>query len=134
MLPYKSLLVGVLLVTGCGTTIAVTKLNNSPKPLVPRAPEDVEIFVSGKPEKAFTEISLISSQQESELSSDSTPQIIQKMRIEAARQGCDALIISGQNDNTVGSTAGGTYSGSGGVYGSVTTLKGFHSSCIVYKQ
>lgn len=82
--------------------------------------------MTGKPEKPYTEISLISSQQTSDFSTDSIPQIIQKMRMEAAQQGCDALIISGQNDITEGSTSGN--------YGSVTTLKGFHGSCIVYNQ
>ena len=104
----------------------VTKLNYSPKPLESRTPESVAIFMTGKPEKPYTEISLISSQQTSEFSTHSIPQIIQKMRVEAAQQGCDALIISGQNDTTEGSTSGN--------YGSVTTLKGFHGSCIVYNQ
>jgi hypothetical protein len=126
MICYRSLLIAILLLTGCGTTMMVTKLNNSPKPLEPRAPESVAIFMTGKPEKPYTEISLISSQQASEFSADSTPQIIQKMRLEAAQQGCDALVISGQNDSTEGS--------SNGKYGAVTTLKGFHGSCIVYNQ
>ena len=103
----------------------VTKLNDSPKPLESRTPESVALFMTAKPEKPYIEISLISSQQTSDFSTDSIPQIIQKMRMEAAQQGCDALIISGQNDTTEGSMSGN--------YGSVTTLKGFHGSCIVYK-
>ena len=122
----KSLALISLLLTGCGTTMMITKLNNSPRPLEQRTPESVDIFVTGKPEKPYIEISLITSQQASEFSIDDTPQIIQKMRLEAAKQGCDALIISGQNDATEGSTRGGT--------GSVTTLKGFHGACIVYKE
>ena len=126
MISFKSLVFISLFLTGCGTTITVTKLNNSPKLLKPRSPESVTIFMTGKPEKPYIEISLISSQQTSDFSTDSIPQIIQKMRMEAAQQGCDALIISGQNDITEGSTSGN--------YGSVTTLKGFHGSCIVYNQ
>ena len=123
----KSLALISLLLTGCGTTMMITKLNNSPRPLEQRTPESVYIFMTGKPEKPYIEISLITSQQASEFSNDNTPQIIQKMRLEAAKQGCDALIISGPNDATVGSTnSRGT--------GSVTTLTGFHGACIVYKD
>jgi hypothetical protein len=115
--------------TGCGTVVKVTRLNPSPKPLLPRNPEQVEIFTTGKPNVPYTEVSLISSQQASEFSSDDTPEIIRKMRLEAADQGCDALIITMSNDSVSGTTAG----ASGGVYGQVNTVKGFHGTCVAYK-
>ena len=124
------IIISIVLFSGCGTILKVTKLNSPPKQVSPRTPESVEVFTSSKPNAPYTEVSLISSQQASEFSNDDTPEIIQKMRLEAANQGCDALIITMSNDSVLGST-GGT---SGGVYGHVNTVKGFHGTCVVYKN
>lgn len=124
------IIVGVVLFSGCGTALEVTKLNSPPKQVFPRTPESVEVFTTSKPNVPYTEVSLISSQQASEFSNDDTPEIIHKMRLEAANQGCDALIITMSNDSVSGTTGG----ASGGVYGHVNTLKGFHGTCVVYKN
>lgn len=121
------IVMGLIFLTGCGTTIKITKLNSPTRQLSPRSPDSVEVFTSTKPSIPYIEVSLISSQQASDFSNDDTPEIIQKMRIEAANQGCDALIINMTNDSVSGST-GGKYGGS------VDTLKGFHGTCVVYKN
>ena len=123
-------ILGVIFLLGCGTTVKVTRLNSPLKQLFPRTSDSVEVFTTGKPNVPYTEVSLISSQQASGFSNDDTPEIIQKMRNEAANQGCDALIITMANDSISGTT-GRTR---GSVYGSVETLKGFHGTCVVYKN
>ncbi len=120
----------LIFLTGCGTAIKLTNLNPSPKPISPKSPEQVQIFTTGRPAVPYTEVMLISSQQESEFSQDDTPEIIQKMREAAANQGCDALIITMSNDTVSGTTGG----RSSGAYGHVDTMKGFHGTCVVYKN
>jgi PBP1b-binding outer membrane lipoprotein LpoB len=124
------IIIGAIFLTGCGTTIKVTKLNSPQKHLSPRTPDSVEVYITGRPSVPYTEVSLISSQQASDLSTDDTPEIIQEMRTEAANQGCDALVITMANNNVSGATVGSSH----GVYGSVDTLKGFHGTCVVYKN
>jgi hypothetical protein len=119
-----------MFIAGCGTTLKITRLNSPPKQVSPRTTDGVELFTSGRPNVPYTEVSLISSQQDSEFSTDGTPEIIHKMREEAAKEGCDALIITMPNDNVVGTTGGGSV----GVYGQVNTMKGFHGTCVVYKN
>lgn len=123
------IILGMAIFSGCGTVLKVTKLNMPPKQISPRAIESVEVFTSSRPNVPYTEVSLISSQQASEFSTDNTPEIIHKMRLEAANQGCDALIIAMPNDRVSGTILGAL----GGGYGEVNTVKGFHGTCVVYK-
>lgn len=123
-------IIGIVLFSGCGAVLKVTKLNSPPKQVSSRTTESVEVFTSSRPDVPYTEVSLISSKQASEFSNDDAPEIIQKMRSEAANQGCDALIITMSNDSVSGATGG----SSGGVYGEVNTIKGFHGTCVVYKK
>ena len=117
---YILLLLLFPLLTGCGTSLRVTELNSTDAYLPARSPQSVDVFTSGIPDRPYIELFLISARQQSEFSGDEVPEIIQKMREKAAEEGCDALIITGTNDEVEGD----------GFY--VSTLQGFHGVCAVY--
>jgi hypothetical protein len=84
----------------CGTGTAL-KLNyietrEPPRNLSLRAPEQVELFMAGKPNRPFVEVGMIESQQESH----DAQELVAKMRRFAGERGCDALVILGDNDAT----------------------------------
>jgi hypothetical protein len=86
-----------------------------------RDPAQVEIYMTRAPDRPAVEIGMIESQQQ-ELSSDDQKEIIEKMRLFAGKRGCDALVIFPGNDATVGGTNN----------TSVSTLKDYRGSCLVY--
>lgn len=106
---------------GCGTSLNYIPTAERPHTLHVHQPEQVEIFMTGKPDRPFVEIGLIESLQE-EHSQDDSRAIIAKMRAFAGQRGCDGLVIFSGNDSVVG--AGG--------HSSVNTLKGYRGSCLVY--
>jgi hypothetical protein len=112
---------------GCGTNIAYVPLNSPPHPLTPRPPESVELFTTSPPQRPFVEVGAIESQQQS-MSQDGVDVIYAKMRAEAGKRGCDALVIVGSNDAT--QVSGSMSHGSGSV-GS-RTLKGYRATCVVF--
>ena len=107
---------------GCGTSLTYIPTADRPHPLQVRKPEQVEIFMTGKPDRPFVEIGMIESQQE-DASQDGSRALIAKMRAFAGKRGCDALVIFSDNN---------TVEGMGGPYSIVTTLKGYRGSCLVY--
>ena len=125
----RSLLPALLLAAAaCGTTTRFVATNPSPRPLQARAAETVDVYTTGAPSVAYTEVGIIQSRQSSELSRDDMPEIIQKMRGEAAKIGCDGVIINGASDKVVGSGYGDAHGSSS----STDTLEGFWGACIVY--
>ncbi len=114
-----------LLAAACGTKVDYSPTNTPPRPMVARAPEQVEVFNASKPTKAFVEVAVLEAQQSSVYSVDNTNAIMTKLRKEAGDRGCDALIVNGQNNAVVGST----YDGNG----STDTLKGYRATCVVYR-
>ena len=80
---------------GCAeTTLMYTPLNLPPHELRPRAPEQVQIFSSGAPERTHVDVGLISVQEgaggyETEVS------LIESLRESGAARGCDALMLEG---------------------------------------
>ena len=113
-----------LVATACGTTTRFTPTNPAPTAMVPKAPEQVHIYTTGNPQVAYVEVGIIQSRQSSRMSTDDMPEIIQEMRKEAAKIGCDGVIINGEANATVGSQ---DEDG-----GSTGTLEGFWGACIVY--
>jgi hypothetical protein len=114
--------------TGTGTGPAL-KLNyietrEPPRNLSLHAPEQVELFMAGKPNRPFVEVGMIESQQEESTSEDGAQELVAKMRRFAGERGCDALVILGDNDAT-------GVSGTQFVTASYT-LKGYRGSCLVY--
>jgi hypothetical protein len=115
--------IGLLLLAACGTTIRTTDINPAPRPLAARSPESVEVFTSGPPARAYKDLALFEAQQDSEFSSDNTREFIVEMRAEAARRGCDGLVIGGITHETRGSMLDSHQT---------TSQKGLTGTCIVY--
>jgi hypothetical protein len=81
--------------SACGTTTTFAPLNASPRPLAARAPDSVEIFQE-PPSKAYVVVGTIETQPESAYADTRlTPKLVAAMRGEAARAGCDALLMQG---------------------------------------
>jgi hypothetical protein len=112
----------LLLLTACGSTIRATEINQAPRPLTARAPEQVEVFTSGPPARPHIDLTFYEVQQE-EYSADDTREFIDLARVEAARKGCDGLVIGGITHEPTA-----TLSDSN----TVTSRKGLTATCIVY--
>jgi hypothetical protein len=114
-------LLALVLGSCSGTTIQFARTNQPPHALQPRAPETVEVFHAGPPQRAYVEIGVFEGQQMSEYSFDTRADIARDLQAAAAQTGCDALVFVGTNDSISG---GGEYS--------VNTRKGYRAVCIVY--
>jgi hypothetical protein len=114
-------MVMMLVCLGCGTKVSFMPTNSAPRQLQARTVGEVEIFTSAKPDKEFVEVGILEVQQASDFSVDNEQAVMGKLREEAAKQGCDGLIITGANDAVT------VMDGTGG------TLKGYRGTCIVYK-
>lgn len=121
-------LLAMLFVTACGTTTQFAATNHSPRPLAPRPVDSVVVFATGLPDRPFVEVGLIQARQSSEFSVDEMPEILAEMRTEAARQGCDGLVINGTRDAQSSSTTISPH----GMASSSKTLEGFWGACIVF--
>lgn len=113
--------VAVLGTIGCSTNVSFMPTNKAPRALQARAVDEVELFTTTKPERSHVEVGLIEVQQQS-LSVDDEKAVMNKLRAEAAKQGCDGLVITGTNDAVQM------------IDGDGTTLKGYRGTCIVYKE
>ncbi len=111
----------LLLVAACGTSISFAPTNTAPKGLQKKKPSDVEVFLSGKPDRPYREIGLLEAQQQSGWSLDSQTKVLAKLRAKAGEYGCDGIIMLGANDSVVGDKNG------------TTTLKGYRAACIVFE-
>jgi hypothetical protein len=100
-------------------------LNPSPRALEARDPAQVELFTTTKPDKPYIEVGMIETQQATAFNTASSQEVFAKLREEAGRRGCDALIVMGSKDATVGHA--GQYGGS------VRTLEGYRGTCVVYR-
>ena len=116
----------LVLVAACGTTLTAVPTNRPIRPMTPRDPMSVELITTGVPQRPFVEVAYLEAQQESEMSLDHAPDVMNKMRQRAAAMGCDALILGGGNDAVVGST----FRGSGGT----NTLRGYRGTCIQWND
>jgi hypothetical protein len=124
----RSSILAMLFVTACGTTTQFAATNHSPRPLSPRPVDSVVVFATGLPDRPFVEVGLIQARQSSEFSVDEMPEILAEMRTEAARQGCDGLVINGTRDAQSSSTTVSRH----GMSSSSKTLEGFWGACIVF--
>jgi len=99
-------------------------LNDPPHAMVPRDPGQVQVFQTEKPTRPYAEVATI----EKQSGSTSPETIMEKMREEAGKRGCDGLILTGNNDATITT---GSFNRRGG---SINTqeLKGYRGMCIVY--
>jgi hypothetical protein len=124
----RTLLPALALLAACGTTTRFVATNPSPHPLAAKSADKVDIYTSGQPQVSYVEVGIIQSRQSSGFSVDEMPQVLSKMRTEAAKIGCDGVIVNGANNKTEGSG----WSDRDGGSSSVQTLEGFWGACIVY--
>jgi hypothetical protein len=85
-----------LLATACTTTTHLVPTNPPPRPMAPRAPETVEVYVGARPARPFVEIGILDDRRGIfvvDPSSRSWPEFIRHARESGARIGCDAVIL-----------------------------------------
>jgi hypothetical protein len=115
------------LLSGCGTFVTATALNDAPRPLKQRRPEQVEVYASAPPSRPHVDMALLEVQQTEGLNEQGTRLMVRRLREEAGRFGCDAIFISGRSERD------GAQPGSGWDLvdpGSHT----LHATCIVYQD
>jgi hypothetical protein len=81
-----------LLLAGCPAQVYYTGLLAAPRPLAPRRPEDVELFVVTPPARPHTDIGLY--QVTAGIDASDATAMIQRLRTEAAARGCDAILVT----------------------------------------
>lgn len=119
--PLKSVLVlGAVMLVACGTHIRTVALNPPPRPMVPRPAEQVQVFATTNPQTPYVEVAIIEGEQQGIYSRDRMPEIISKMRQEAASAGCDGLILQGPTDRVVSTDE------------EIVTLEGFTGICVMF--
>jgi hypothetical protein len=74
------------------TPLNYAPLNQPPHPLNPRAPEQIQIFSSGAPERPHVDVGLLSVQ-EGAGGLETQASLIEALRQSAAARGCDALML-----------------------------------------
>jgi hypothetical protein len=99
----------LLVMAGCGTRIVETALNAPGRPMPAKTPAQVEVFTSGAPARAHTDVMLLEARPNWPQPMEDT---IATLREEAAQRGCDGIVISGSHEVS-------------------SALEG---SCIVYRQ
>ena len=136
-----------LAVVGCGHSIEYTPMNKSPHGMSRRAPESVEVFMTQRPARPAVEVGYFEIEQQSP-ASGGTPEMMSKLREEAAAVGCDALLVSephdrvqsysGQHQGVVHTTgtgygaqpASGTYQGTSSV--SANRVRSHRAICLMF--
>jgi hypothetical protein len=112
-------LLALLVATGCGTALTQTAINAPPHAMPPRPAASVEILSSGPPTRPHVDVAILQAQQEA-YSLDDNNDMIGKLREQAARLGCDALVINGPDNGTFGENH------------NTWTLHGYFATCIAY--
>jgi len=114
-----------VLLVGCAyqwdTAPVYIPTNPRPHTLYVKQPEDVAIFMTGRPDRPFVEVGMIEAQQDLRGREDART-VVAKMREFAGKRGCDALAIFSSND--------GIWDPGGKL--AATNVKGYRGSCIVY--
>ena len=115
-------LAALLALSACGYQTQFVATNPPPRPMYRRAPETVEVFTaSGKPTRAYVEVGILQTRQ-GDGESGHIAAIIEEMRGEAGKLGCDALVINGASPDVVGGEDG------------TRTYQGYWGACILYVQ
>lgn len=91
----------LLTLAGCGHSIEYTAMNKSPHGMTRRAPDSVEVFMTQRPARPAVEVGYFEIEQQSP-AAGGTPEMIRKLREEAAAVGCDALLVSEPHDRIQG--------------------------------
>jgi hypothetical protein len=97
-MPRKLLLLA-LLVCGCGTAITYTPIaSGGGRPYKLHAAQ-VDLYLSGPPDRPYRDIGLLEAEQETDLSLDDTRDMLHKLREAAGQHGCDAIYVKGAGSN-----------------------------------
>ncbi|AUX42125.1 uncharacterized protein SOCE26_035520 [Sorangium cellulosum] len=115
------------LAAGCGgIRSSYVPTAGSPRPMRPKPPEDVEVFLS-KPDRSAQEVGMLEVQQD--VGNDADPNaLMNELRRVAAERGCDGVLVSGANDSVAG--ARWMQLGAGALH--TRTLKGYRATCLVF--
>lgn len=116
----------VAVCVGCGSYATFLATNTPPRPMTPRTPESVELITAGPPQRPFVEVGTIDARQRSVYSLDSSQDVLIKVRQSAAEVGCDAVLVTGSNNDLVATSSS--------VGANVKVLQGFHAACLMYKD
>lgn len=82
----------LMVLAGCSSiSVEYTTLNPPPHPVSPVAIEHVELFTAEAPARKYVEVGTMTAMHDS-ITSDED--MFQKMREEAAKRGCDGLVIT----------------------------------------
>lgn len=92
------LLLASLLFSGCAASVTATPVNAPPSRMVPRSPDQVEVFTAGPPGRGHVDIAILEA--EPGLSERSTADLVARMRENAAANGCDGLVVTGIDTQT----------------------------------
>jgi hypothetical protein len=89
------------LLSACtATTINYSPLNPSPRALAPRPSASVEVFSSGPPDRPHVDVGMITVEEGNNGEESSPQELLTLLRQNAARQGCDALVVSPPSSKT----------------------------------
>jgi hypothetical protein len=78
---------------GCGTFVTATPINPPPRPLLPRAPESVQVLASAPPSEPHVDVALLEVTQSEGWNREGMDFMIQRLREKAAELGCDAVYV-----------------------------------------
>jgi len=85
---------------GCGTFVRSTYVNDPPRPLTPVAAQNVEVFVSGPPQRDYVDVALLEVEQTQSINRTGTDYMIEKLRRAAGKMGCDAVVLAGASEHS----------------------------------
>jgi hypothetical protein len=96
----RKILILALLLGGCGTAISYTPVADIGDDAEPKHGSEVDVYMSGPPDRPYRDVGLLEAEQETDLSLDDTREMLRKLRRKAGAIGCDAIYL-----NAVGSKA-----------------------------
>jgi hypothetical protein len=93
-MPRKILLLALLL-CGCGTLVTYTPVADMGDDAEPKYGSEVDVYMSGPPDRPYRDVGLLEAEQDSDLSLDDTRDMLRKLRARAGAIGCDAIYLKG---------------------------------------
>jgi hypothetical protein len=117
--------VAALALCACGVDVTYKPTNSAPRAKQPRSGDAVQVLMSERPARPYLEVGVLEARQRSTFDGGDALELLKALREEAGRRGCEAIIVAGPSNKTVGAGS------AGGVV--VGTLKGYRAACIVFR-